>query len=686
MKTFLMKSAGSILMPFVFLFFMSGCTGHPPGVAYDKDGKEYGKVRGAFRNQWWNFYERGISYADGQFYAEALADLTTAVGLRDNDQRMARTYGMHFIDYLPHRELGVIHYLMGSLEAAKTELELSISQFPSAKAHFYLDRVRKALLEQEGKAATPPRVTLLVDGDIIWTRQDPVVIEGVAEDEDYVAAVSVNDRTLFLEGAQKRFPFKESLSLSQGEHVVMVEARNLHGKTSTRRVVVHVDREGPMFSLNKVENAPEGTITISGSVYDNAGVSELIINGKPSVVKTDIEVPFTLSLDAQNGEIGLVARDRLGNETAAMLLIDLTIAAKPLFRLAYAGSEQDPTIAAANFLPKNNNPPEIAAANFRQKNNHPSDIELKGWTESQTVFMEKAYIEGKITGESQIVYLSINNIPVLHRKGQVIFFNHLAELRKGENSIKIEARDEAGNTTIKKISILRQIPMALELDERLSLTILPFEQKGSVSEVSSSFQDNLINSLVDQKRFRIVERSRLDAVLEEQKLSQTQLVDKSTALQLGKLVAAKSIITGSIIETNDGIEFVARMIDTETSELLATEDVYNELKDIATLRSLAEGMAIKFHREFPLVDGSVIQQERRYILTDLGKDKVTIQRRLIVYREKPIKHPQTGKILGSDNTIIAHARVTQVMPEMSKADLLNGENFSIDPMDKVITE
>jgi TolB-like protein len=215
---------------------------------------------------------------------------------------------------------------------------------------------------------------------------------------------------------------------------------------------------------------------------------------------------------------------------------------------------------------------------------------------------------------------------------------------------------------------------------------LPFEQKGAVSLVSTAFQDFLINSLVDQKRFRIVERNRLDAVLEEQKLSLTDLVDKSTALRLGKLVAAKSIVTGSIIETSNGIEVVARMIDTETSEVLATEDVYNEVKEIAALSSLAEGIAIKFHREFPLVDGSVIQQERSYILTDLGKDKVSIQRRLIVYREKPIKHPQTGKILGSDNTIIAHARVTQVMPEMSKADLPSGENFSINPMDKVITE
>ena len=62
---------------------------------------------------------------------------------------MARTYGMHFIDYFPHRELGIVYYEMRKMDAAKKELELSLVHFPTAKARFYLDRVRKALIEQE---------------------------------------------------------------------------------------------------------------------------------------------------------------------------------------------------------------------------------------------------------------------------------------------------------------------------------------------------------------------------------------------------------------------------------------------------------------------------------------------------------------------------------------------------------
>ena len=56
------------------------------------------------------------------------------------------------------------------------------------------------------------------------------------------------------------------------------------------------------------------------------------------------------------------------------------------------------------------------------------------------------------------------------------------------------------------------------------------------------------------------------------------------------------------------------------------------------------------------------------IFTDLGSDVIKLRRRLIVYRDEPIKHPMSGQVLGANNKIMGHARVVQVMPKMSKAD------------------
>ncbi len=704
----------------VILFSLCGCAGQTAGTVYRKDGEEYGKVRGAFRHKWWNYYERGISYADGEFHDEALADLKEAIRQRKKDQRMARTYGMHFVDYLPHRELGVVYYEAGSLEGARRELELSLSQFPSAKARFYLDRVRKALIEREAKEVTPPRITLSFETDEVWTREDPVVISGVAEDEQYVAAITIKGVPLFLEGSQKRIAFKENLPLFQGRHIIEVAAKNLLGKVTKRQVSIRVDREGPMITLEDLQidqAGPGRRVTICGSIYDEAGVSSLTINGQVLAVEAGTEVPFTRRLTTDTDTLDLVAKDRLGNQTSARIPLVATRSPVGTHRGKY--SDKSPCLRSAIHIPivpqsaiRNPNsgqstidnrqssiptPVLLACADsdasigllaglFGSRDTRPPSIRLKGWTDTQTVFLEKVYIEGQIMDDSKIVSLSINQVPILRRKGLRVFFSHLADLQKGENNITIEAGDEAGNCATKRISIIRNVPKALQLDERLSLTVLPFEQKGTISEASLSFQDNLIDSVVNQNRFRVVERDKLALILREQKLSRSKLIDKSTALRLGRLLAAQSIITGSIIETRTGIEIVGRMIDTETSEILATEDVYDEVKDLPALRSLAEGMAVKFHRDFPLLDGLVIQKKGKYIFTDLGHDKIKLQRRLIVYREEPIRHPVTGKILGSDNIIIGRARVTQVMPEMSKGELLDVKKGAVERLDRVITE
>lgn len=654
--------------------FPLSCVVQPSKPIYIRDGKVYGKVQGAFRHRWWNYYERGLSYAEGEFFPEAIEDLRAAIQQRVKDQRMARTYGMHFIDYFPHRELGVIYYEIGNFEAAKRELEDSLSHFHSAKARFYLDRVRKILIEREGKKVMPPRLALSFKADEIWTKEDPVIISGVAEDEHYIAGITIRDIPLFLEGSQRHIQFKECLDLPQGRYSVEVAAKNLLGKVTKHMVIINVDREGPIITLDELDLDQFATgreVMIYGSVYDEAGVSGLSINKQPIAVREGMEVPFTARLKITDDSLEMVASDRLDNRTSAIIPLEEVAFSRRPVMLACGDQE-----TRYDFL----------AGLFGSEDARPPIIRLKGWTDFQTVFMEKGYIEGYVSDESRIESLLINEIPIRCRNGRHVFFSHMADLKEGENVVTIQAKDEEGNTAIKEIIISSKIPKALQLSERLSLTVFPFEQGGEISSASFNFQHNLIDALVNRNRFRVIEREKLDTILQEQRFSRTRLFDESTALRLGRLIAAKSIIAGSIIETRKGIEIVARMIDTETSDILSSEDVYGEIKDIPALISLAEGMAVKFHKDFPLVDGLIIKCNEKEIVTDLGQDVIKLYRRLIVYREEEIKHPLTNSMLGADNKIIGRARITQVMPNMSQAELVECESQIINRLDKVITE
>ena len=112
-------------------------------------GVNAGESEKVFRHRWWNYYERAVSRMNNGLDQEAEADLLIALSKRSMDGRRARTYGMHFTDYFPHRELGVLYLQQGKLDAAEQELLTSIKQYPSAKASFYLNRARQTAITRE---------------------------------------------------------------------------------------------------------------------------------------------------------------------------------------------------------------------------------------------------------------------------------------------------------------------------------------------------------------------------------------------------------------------------------------------------------------------------------------------------------------------------------------------------------
>lgn len=662
-----------ILIALILSASAVSCIPQKSDKVYIKDGKQYGTIKGAtFRHRWWNYYERGVSYADGEFYTEAISDFQEAIRQREKDQRRARTYGMHFVDYFPHRELGIVYYRKADYVNAQEQLQRSLGQYPSAKARFYLDHVRRKLIEQQQIEIPPPLLDLDIKTHELLTRDDPVVLSGAAEDENYIKSLKINKAPLFLDESRRRIEFSKDLLLPQGRHVVEIEAENLVGKVSRQQLVIIVDREGPIISLEQIRiegGAPQKQAFVQGTMYDRAGVSELQINGRIIPLEAGVEVSFMKTLPVSTGELEFMAKDNLGNLTTAQVSLDaFSIHKTDPVILAWSGSDDDIS--------------QLLAA----KDSRGPDISLKGWTENQTVFLEKVYLEGQVSDQNKIVSISINQKSIMRREGNLILFSHFVELVPGDNKVHIRAQDERGNVAEKTITVNRKIPQALQLNERLSTMVLPFEQDGILSQVAITFQDLMINALVNRDRFRVVERNKLDVLLEEQNRSQTELFDQSTAINLGRLIAANTILAGSIIKTRTGIEIVARLIDTETSVIMATADVYDEKADLLALNTLSEGMAIKFHREFPLAHGLVIKTGKDHIFTDLGTDKTKLQRRLIVYREEPIKHPVTGKLLGADNVILGRVRVVQLMQELSKAELLDVKKDDVKQMDKVITE
>ncbi|MCP4348503.1 MAG: hypothetical protein GY795_23715 [Desulfobacterales bacterium] len=196
----------------LFIFFLTvlclnGCQTFPD-MSKEKNGARYGTTRGLFQGRWWHFYERGISFADGQFWKEADSDLREAIRQRNNDQRRARTYGLlNFTDYFPHRELGIILYRQGYTKESIKELTASLATEKSAKAEFYLDMARKKLIEKEQSDQEHPEITVISPKEPVLTNAFSVAVRGIARDDTFVRHIKVGKQDIRVDVSNREIPF-----------------------------------------------------------------------------------------------------------------------------------------------------------------------------------------------------------------------------------------------------------------------------------------------------------------------------------------------------------------------------------------------------------------------------------------------------------------------------------------------
>ena len=123
------------------------------------------------------------------------------------------------------------------------------------------------------------------------------------------------------------------------------------------------------------------------------------------------------------------------------------------------------------------------------------------------------------------------------------------------------------------------------------IAAFPFEDlapaegtKGLGDEIAATLTDGLARS----GKVRVVERKRLQLLLEEIKMSAHGLMDERTAIQAGRLLGANALVLGSFLKFGETVRINLRVVKTETGEVISTERAAGKF---ATLFDLAEKLA-----------------------------------------------------------------------------------------------
>lgn len=694
---------------------MTGCaTSSDDQSKYIRDGVQYGergktadgKRQGNFRGRWWNYYERGRSYLDGQYYAEAEEDLRIALAKRTKDQRWARTYGLHFVsEYFPNRELGIVLYNQEKYEEAIPYLELSNQQTPSARAAYFLDQARSTLYSKTD--SSDPAVTFTTQNVDVPTIDSSVILSARATDDTFIRSIRVGNDPYPIQVSAASVDIEAPVTLGAGTNSITVTVTDIAGKEATYTLDIATDHEGPAISFNRPITLPG---TVSGVISDPAGIESLLVGGQTAALASANDGTTTFSvnisrevlsqLPAQrpvlfaaedkrgnktNGPVNLVEGDRIAvlDETSSDIVFATQTGSidmgNGLLAVLKGGKIEALTLAAADTpLTK----PEIKVTNA-----------IGG----QRYRLEEIVLGMLLSAPSPIERVIINGVEIERlvpgRREQTI--SRRIPLPEEENQVTIEVIDASGEKETQEFTIVREFTDIHLPGNRLNLAILGSIWAGTapdLEEDASYITGRLKTDLARQNRFALVSDSDIDAVVEEREIV-AAFGDKGSRQALSnELQQAEVLVIGKIHRSFDNIEVVLEAIDPVSSSVIGYADVAGPSTSRAELQALSNDLALRFQQLFPVAQGEIVQtQNRGKLQTTLSQsDGVSKNIRCIVYRRSPEQfHEVTGESLGYNTEIIANGYINEVKSDGSVLSVLSEDKKSeiaIEETDLVITK
>jgi tetratricopeptide (TPR) repeat protein len=205
----------------------------------------------------------------------------------------------------------------------------------------------------------------------------------------------------------------------------------------------------------------------------------------------------------------------------------------------------------------------------------------------------------------------------------------------------------------------------------LAVSVLPFQDQtlpGAAGRIGleTLVQQEVIREL-QSRGFTIVERRLLDKVLAEVKLGSSELADPDTQIRLGRVLAARLMVSGTLSSQGPGVAAAVRAIDTETTQLAMVKSerpTPGAFDPQALAASIAQSVAQTVADKYPL-KGRIVSVDGQQAIINLGrKHGVTAGQSFnVLSRGEPIE--LNGRILGYKEDRIAQVTVTEVQDLLS---------------------
>tara|TARA_R110002096_G_scaffold434832_1_gene658044 strand:- start:21875 stop:24457 length:2583 start_codon:yes stop_codon:yes gene_type:complete len=145
------------------------------------------------------------------------------------------------------------------------------------------------------------------------------------------------------------------------------------------------------------------------------------------------------------------------------------------------------------------------------------------------------------------------------------------------------------------------VPIPANATPKPTIAVSYFENNtgdDQYSPLARGLADMLITDLSSIAGAQIVERAKLNLLLDEIELSKSPFIDPATAVKMGRGLGARYIITGSFVSMEPKMRIDARIIDVTTGKIVHSAQVEGPVSEFFLLEkelalTLTEGIGIK---------------------------------------------------------------------------------------------
>jgi class 3 adenylate cyclase/tetratricopeptide (TPR) repeat protein len=241
---------------------------------------------------------------------------------------------------------------------------------------------------------------------------------------------------------------------------------------------------------------------------------------------------------------------------------------------------------------------------------------------------------------------------------------------------KIEAgqdkeKQERIDTLIDKLITNMKENKTFKLSDRwtsrpVTLFFAKMQRKGSIplrEGQDEFFKLEMTERLRQLPAVNVVDRELLDKLLQELKMSSSDLADTSTALELGRIISARLIGNLTFIGLKNETRLYLKLIETETSaikiSLSETFDNDSDLDDI--VNTIITRISKKLQSSFP-VRGKISSMDGSMVRINIGSD-IGVQNGMVM---RVFSNAKDRKLVGA-------VKVVFVEPDKARCEIIKGQ-------------